>query len=232
MTEALLEVRDLRARYGQTVVLSGIDLDVRRGEVVTLLGLNGAGKTTLLRCIAGLKRSSGAVRYDGRDATRWTGARRHRSGLAYVPQTEGVFPGISVGDHLRLARQFRDERLAIQDELLEWFPVLKERFGQDAQTLSGGQRKMLSVVMALSSEPSLVLLDEPTEGVAPVVREQLVEALAKVTARAAVILVEQNLGTAVAIGGRCHVVERGTIVESGQIADLVADGTIERRLTV
>ncbi len=232
MSDPILAVRDLRARYGSTVVIPGIDLTVERGEVLTLLGLNGAGKTTLLKSIAGLLRHDGTVTFAGRDISRWQGNQINRAGLVYVPQINGVYAGITVGDHLRIARHFREDRRELQDEFLDWFPVLKERFRQDAQTLSGGQRKMLSFVMALSSEPALVLLDEPTEGVAPVVRLQLVEALAKITQRTSVVLVEQNLATAVAVGGRCHVVERGTIVESGQIRDLAADGTIERRLTV
>ena len=230
--DPILDVRGLHVRYGATPIIRGVDLRVERGEVVTLLGLNGAGKTTLLKAIAGLLPHTGTVAFDGRDVSRWRGSRLNRAGLAYVPQSAGVYPGISVGDHLRIARHFRDDRRDVQREVLEWFPVLLDRMAQDAQTLSGGQRKMLSFVMALSSEPRLVLLDEPTEGVAPVVREQLVEALAQVTQRASVVLVEQNVDTALAVGGRCHVIERGVVVESGPIAELDAAGVIESRLSV
>ncbi len=229
---SLLTVHDLRVSYGPTEIIHGIDLSVERGEVLTLIGLNGAGKSTLLKAIAGLLPSSGRVEFDGNDVSRWRGARINRAGLAYVPQVNGVFAGLTVADHLELARHFRADRRGLQDEILAWFPVLGERLGQDAQTLSGGQRKMLSFVMALSCEPTLVLLDEPTEGVAPVVRQQLVEALHQVTERASVLLVEQNLDTALAVGGRCLVVERGMIVESGQITELAASGVIESRLSV
>lgn len=232
MSEAILSVSGLGVGYGQTSIVSGLDLTVERGEVLTMLGLNGAGKTTILKAIAGLLPHTGRVEFDGRDVSRWSGNRINRAGLAYVPQGMGVFPGISVGEHLRLARHFQDDRIDMQSEVLDWFPILKERMKQDAQSLSGGQRKMLSFVMALSSAPSLVLLDEPTEGVAPVVREQLVEALAQVVQRTSVLLVEQNLDTALAIGGRCHVVERGAIVETGMIRDLHGSGVIEARLSV
>jgi branched-chain amino acid transport system ATP-binding protein len=232
MSEPILSVSGLGVGYGQTTIVSGLDLSVERGEVLTMLGLNGAGKTTVLKAIAGLLPHTGRVVFDGHDVSRWPGNRINRAGLAYVPQGMGVYPGISVGEHLRLSRHFQDERIDMQNEVLDWFPILKERMKQDAQSLSGGQRKMLSFVMALSSAPSLVLLDEPTEGVAPVVREQLVEALAQVVKRTSVLLVEQNLDTALAIGGRCHVIEQGAIVESGMIRDLHASGVIEARLSV
>ncbi len=232
MSSPILSVSGLGVGYGQTTIVSDLDLTVERGEVLTMLGLNGAGKTTVLKAIAGLLPHSGQVVFDGRDVSRWSGNRINRAGLAYVPQGMGVYPGISVGEHLRLARHFQDDRLDMQGEILDWFPVLKERLKQDAQSLSGGQRKMLSFVMALSSAPSLVLLDEPTEGVAPVVREQLVEALGQIVQRTSVLLVEQNLDTALAIGGRCHVIEQGAVVESGMIRELHASGVIESRLSV
>lgn len=232
MSSPILSVSGLGVGYGQTTIVSDLDLTVERGEVLTMLGLNGAGKTTVLKAIAGLLPHSGQVVFDGRDVSRWSGNRINRAGLAYVPQGMGVYPGISVGEHLRLARHFHDDRLDMQGEILDWFPVLKERLKQDAQSLSGGQRKMLSFVMALSSAPSLVLLDEPTEGVAPVVREQLVEALGQIVQRTSVLLVEQNLDTALAIGGRCHVIEQGAVVESGMIRELHASGVIESRLSV
>lgn len=229
---AILTVANLQAGYGGTLIVRGIDMTLHRGEVLTLLGLNGAGKSTLLKAIAGLLPYKGSVTLDGTDVSKWTGAKINRAGLAYVPQSMGVFPGISVAEHLAMARHFRAERLDMQNEMLEWFPVLKERMRQNAQTLSGGQRKMLSFVMALSCEPTVVLLDEPTEGVAPVVREQLVEALRHVVERASVVLVEQNLDTALAIGGRCHIIEQGQIVENGMINDLHDSGTIEARMSV
>lgn len=232
MSSPILSVSGLGVGYGQTTIVSDLDLTVERGEVLTMLGLNGAGKTTVLKAIAGLLPHSGQVVFDGRDVSRWSGNRINRAGLAYVPQGMGVYPGISVGEHLQLARHFHDDRLDMQGEILDWFPVLKERMKQDAQSLSGGQRKMLSFVMALSSAPSLVLLDEPTEGVAPVVREQLVEALGQIVQRTSVLLVEQNLDTALAIGGRCHVIEQGAVVESGMIRELHASGVIESRLSV
>jgi branched-chain amino acid transport system ATP-binding protein len=152
--------------------------------------------------------------------------------MAYVPQENGVFPGLTVDEHLRLARHFNSDCRQRQDELLGLFPTLRERLSQNAQTLSGGERKMLGFVMALSSSPSVVLMDEPTEGVAPVIREQLVDALKKISDEVSVLIVEQNLDTALAIANRGHVMERGRIVASGGIRAMHESGQLEKLLAV
>ena len=154
-----LEVVDLTAGYGSTTIVRNVSLTVEKGEVLCLLGLNGAGKTTLLKAICGLIPYTGSVILNGVNLKHQSGAQINHAGLAYSPQENGVFPGLTVNEHLRLARRFKDEHLQRQEGLLELFPSLKERLSQNAQTLSGGQRKMLSFIMALSPGPSLVLMD-------------------------------------------------------------------------
>lgn len=227
-----LEVRDITAGYGSTTIVREVSFVLEKGEILCFLGLNGAGKTTLLKAICGLLPYTGSVTLNGVDLSHQSGAQINRAGLVYVPQENGVFPGLTVDEHLRLARHFKDEHRQRQEELLELFPSLQERLSQNAQTLSGGQRKMLGFVMALSSSPSLVLMDEPTEGVAPVIREQLVEALKKISHRVSVVIVEQNLDTALAITNRGHVMERGRIVASGGVREMHESGQLEKLLAV
>ena len=227
-----LEVKNLTAGYGTTTIVRDVSFSVEKGSVLCLLGLNGAGKTTLLKAISGLLRYTGSVFLDGEDISHQSGARINHAGLAYSPQENGVFSGLTVGEHLRLARRFDDKNLHRQQELLELFPAIKERLSQAAQTLSGGQRKMLNFVMSLSTSPSLVLMDEPTEGVAPVVREQLIEALKVISNMVSVVIVEQNLDTALALSDLGHVMERGRIVASGDVNEMHSTGVLENLLAV
>jgi len=227
-----LKVEALTTGYGSTTIVRDVSLTVQRGEVLCILGLNGAGKTTLLKALAGLLPYTGSVSLNGFNLSHKSGALINRAGLAYVPQEQGVFPGLSVEEHLRLSRHFSDSNRPLQERMLELFPTLKERFAQNAQTLSGGQRKMLGIVMALSSSPSLVMMDEPTEGVAPVVREQLVEALKTIAHTVSVVIVEQNLDTALALDGRGLVMEHGRIVASGSVRQMYDSGQLEKLLAV
>ena len=227
-----LEVVDLTAGYGSTTIVRNVSLTVEKGEVLCLLGLNGAGKTTLLKAICGLIPYTGSVILNGVNLKHQSGAQINHAGLAYSPQENGVFPGLTVNEHLRLARRFKDEHLQRQEGLLELFPSLKERLSQNAQTLSGGQRKMLSFIMALSPGPSLVLMDEPTEGVAPVVREQIVDALKEIAHMVSVVIVEQNLDTALALSDQGHVIERGRIIASGDVREMHQSGLLEKLLAV
>lgn len=209
-----------------------MSFSVERESTLCLLGLNGAGKTTLLKAIAGLLPYEGSVILNGIDISHQTGAKINQAGLSYSPQENGVFTGLTVSEHLRLARRFDVDKVQQQEELLELFPTLRERLLQNAQTLSGGQRKMLNFVMALSSSPSLLLMDEPTEGVAPVVREQLVEALKIISNMVSVLIVEQNLDTALALSNLGHVMERGRLVASGDVNQMHSSGLLESLLAV
>ncbi len=227
-----LEVENLTTGYGSTTIVRDVTFSIEQGSALCLLGLNGAGKTTLLKAIAGLLPFTGSVVLNGKEISHQNGAKINRAGLAYSPQEKGVFAGLTVNEHLRLARRFDENNLSRQEELLDLFPTLRERLSQDAQTLSGGQRKMLNFVMALSSSPSLVLMDEPTEGVAPVVREQLVGALKVISNMVSVLIVEQNLDTALALSNHGHVMERGRLVASGDISQMHTSGLLESLLAV
>jgi ABC-type branched-subunit amino acid transport system ATPase component len=228
--EQLLGVDSINVSYGRTPVLRGVTLDLGRGEVVCVIGRNGAGKTTLLRALMGvLPVREGEVRLLGRDVTRWKGHRRARMGLSWVPQGSSVFPGLSVEEHLEIAaRVAKGEKR--DEEVMELFPVLSERLSQEAQTLSGGERKMLAIAQALISGPKVMLLDEPTEGVAPVIVAQIRSALARLVDVCSIVLVEQNVDTALAVGTRAYVLERGAVVEQGDMRELHESGIIRKRL--
>lgn len=245
---ALLEVEDLSAGYGQTTVLRGVSLSVEPGEVACVMGRNGAGKTTLLRALMGVLPMTGVVRLGGTDISRRPGHRINAAGMVWVPQEDSVFPGLTVREHLMIALspqqakralggvprrgeggRAAEEGIAAASSL---FPVLGERLEQEAQTLSGGERKMLALAQALIVKPNVVLMDEPTEGVAPVVVEQLIPAIGAATSESAVVLVEQNIDTALALGGNAYVLEQGTIVVSGTVRDLYDRGVLEQRLAL
>src|SRR5215212_10131103 len=177
---ALLVVENLHAGYGRTPALFGVDLSVAAGEIVALLGRNGVGKTTTLRSIVGLtSRSSGRIALDGRSVDQLRTHVIARLGAAYVPEDRGVFPGLSVGDNLRLGRLARRGAAADQAQLISRFPVLAERLDQDANALSGGERQMLALERALLTEPRLLLLDEFSEGSPPNLEEELAARLGK-----------------------------------------------------
>jgi branched-chain amino acid transport system ATP-binding protein len=228
---AVLNVEDLTAGYGQSTVLRAVSLTVSAGEVACVMGRNGAGKTTLLKALMGVLPSTGMVQLEGREIGRWPGHRIQRSGMVWVPQENSVFAGLTVREHLDLALGKRDLERGIE-AAAALFPVIGQRLEQEAQTLSGGERKMLGLAQALIVEPRLVLMDEPTEGVAPVVVEQLIPAIAEVARRAAVVLVEQNIDTALALGSRAYVLEQGSVVEAGGMRDLYDRGVLHQRLAL
>ena len=227
----VLSVSHLHAGYGRSIVLRDVSFEVPQGAVACLMGRNGAGKTTLLRALMGVLPKTGSVQLDGRDITAWSGHRINAAGMVWVPQEHSVFPGLTVREHLVIAVDGRGGEAAIA-QAAQLFPILAERLGQEAQTLSGGERKMLGIAQALIVRPKLVLMDEPTEGVAPIVVELLIPAIRVLTESAAVLLVEQNIDTALALGSQAFVLEHGTIVESGEIARLHDDGVLERRLAL
>ncbi len=226
-----LTVEGLYAGYGRSTILRDVSLEVDVGKVICLMGRNGAGKTTFLRAIMGVLPKDGTVRLDGEDVTRWKGHRINAAGMVWLPQDDTVFPGLTVREHLTIALAGRDLNAGI-DAAASLFPILGRRLEQEAQTLSGGERRMLGIAQVLVVEPKVALLDEPTEGVAPVVVEEIIPAIATVAERSAVLLVEQNVDTALAVGTSAYILEHGTIVEEGEISQLHDDGILERRLSL
>ena len=213
----MLEVRGLKVSYGGINAVKGIDLDVQDGELVTLIGCNGAGKTTTLKALSGLiKPSAGQVRYNGKDITAQPSHRLVRQGLALVPEGRGVFGRLTVDENLAMGAYSRRDRTGIaadRERILGWFPRLAERRAQLAGTLSGGEQQMLAIGRALMSRPALLLLDEPSMGLAPLMVHKIFEAIRAVAAEGVtLLLVEQNAKLALEI---CH---RGYVMESGVIA--------------
>lgn len=226
-----LTVRGLSAGYAGTDVVRGVDLEVHPGEVVCLLGRNGAGKTTIMKSLMGLLPRQGVVELNGVDISRWRGSQIQRAGMVYVPQDDQIVPGLSLANHFSLAVPGTPVKQLVE-AAAELFPVLGRRAEQDAATLSGGERKMLGIALALACEPSVILLDEPTEGVAPVTIEHIVEVIGGIGGSMSLILVEQNLDIALALGERAYILETGSIVQEGPLAELSESGDLEKRLAL
>ncbi|MCW2898351.1 MAG: livF [Streptosporangiaceae bacterium] len=228
MPEVLLEVRDLVVSYGAVRALDGVSLSAAEGGITAVLGANGAGKTTLLRAVSGLLRPrSGRVLLDGRDLRRLPAEEIARLGVAHVPEGGGVIAELTVEDNLRLGGLWRREPAALRDQIAqvyELFPPLRERRGRQAATLSGGERQMLATGRALASRPRLLLMDEPSLGLAPRVAAQIMAVLRRQRDERGltVILVEQNARSALSVADRAVVLNLGTIaaeVEQGQAID-------------
>jgi branched-chain amino acid transport system ATP-binding protein len=227
----LLEVGRLAAGYGAEPVLKGIDLNVRQGEMVAVLGANGAGKSTLMRAIAGLHRPvSGGIALDGREISAEPAHRVVARGAVLVPEGRQVFPELSVLDNLALGAYSRRKWEASEIEaMLERFPRLRERLHQRAGLLSGGEQQMLAIARGLMAKPRLLLLDEPSLGLAPQVAQELFAALDRLRADAAtILLVDQMAGLALALADRAYVLEGGRIVAAGAAAEIAADGALEK----
>ncbi len=230
MTEPALAVRGLHAYYGESHVLQGIDLDVASGEAVSLIGRNGAGKTTTIASIAGfLRPRRGTVSVHGTDLTGAPPHRVARAGVALVPQGRRIFTDLSVGENLRVAARPVANGWD-EPRVLDLFPILARRRAVPGDQLSGGEQQMLAIARALMRNPTVLLLDEPSEGLAPKLVEQVGEILATLRATGlAVLLVEQNLGLATRVGQRVLVMNKGTIVFAGTPAQLAADRDVEMR---
>ena len=211
---ALLEATGLTSHYGRIPALKGIDLSVRQGELLALVGANGAGKTTLLRTLSGVQPASGGtIRFGGEDITRVKAARRVALGIAQVPEGRQVFGPLSVEDNLRLGAYTRKDGLdEDRDRIFAMFPVLKQKRREPAGTLSGGQQQMLAIGRALMARPTLLLLDEPSMGLAPLLVAEIFETIRNLKAAGTTIfLVEQNAQAALAIADRGYVLETGRI---------------------
>jgi len=230
MTGQALEVQDLHAYYGESHVLQGIDLNVAGGEAVSLIGRNGAGKTTTIAAIAGfLPPRAGTVRVHGADLTGAPPHRVARAGVALVPQGRRIFGDLNVGENLAVAARPVPNGWD-EARVLELFPSLARRRSVSGDQLSGGEQQMLAIGRALMRNPTVLLLDEPSEGLAPKLVEQVGEILNRVRATGiALLLVEQNLGLATRVGQRILVMNKGTIVFAGTPAELAADRDVETR---
>jgi branched-chain amino acid transport system ATP-binding protein len=228
----VLSVRGIEVSYGAIAALHGIDLEVNKGEIVTLIGANGAGKTTTLRAISGLLRPrKGSVHFEGADIT---GVRPHvlvGKGMSHVPEGRGIFSNLTVSDNLELGGYLRKDKISQAEfqRIFTLFPVLKERFKQNAGTLSGGEQQMLAISRALMARPSVLLLDEPSLGLAPQMVQTIFRVIREINAEGTtILLVEQNAHMALVTAHRGYVMETGRIVLSDSTKALLASDRIKK----
>ena len=230
----LLKVQGLDAGYGPVAVLHGIDIEVGEGEIVVMLGANGAGKTTTLRALSGVIAREGSIEFGGADIAKAAPDVIVRAGMAQVPQGRGTFPELSVEDNLHAGAYVRhDSAASIAADIAKWyeaFPRLAERRNQRAGQLSGGEQQMLAIARALMSRPRLLLCDEPSLGLAPLITQELFRVLERLNKEEglSVVLVEQNANLAMHMASRVYLLETGRIVASGSAAELSADDTIRK----
>lgn len=233
---ALLEIKDLRLDYGAVRALDGVSLSVGENEIVAALGANGAGKTSLLKAISRLKKPSrGTILFKGQDIAGLSAFHLAAEGIAHVPEGRHVFATLSVRENLRLGgygvRHVRQKSrlVSMEERVYDLFPVLKERRNQLAGTLSGGEQQMLALGRALISSPSLLLLDEPSLGLAPIIVQEIFSLIKKIHEedKVAILLVEQNARKALKAASRAYILELGKIVIEGQSADLSADSRVQ-----
>ncbi|MCX4388432.1 ABC transporter ATP-binding protein [Micromonospora peucetia] len=228
----LLEIDDVSLLYGRIQALHGISLTVDEGEIVALIGANGAGKSTTMRAISGIRPvASGSIRFNGEDITKLRADLRVRRGLCQAPEGRGIFPGMTVLDNLDMGAYTRRDRAGIAqdlDRVLNLFPRLAERRKQAGGTLSGGEQQMLAVGRALMSRPKLLLLDEPSMGLAPMLIQQIFDIIVEINQQGTtILLVEQNAQQALARAHRAYVLETGRIVKSGTGAELLHDPVVK-----
>jgi branched-chain amino acid transport system ATP-binding protein len=229
----VLRVDGITVRYGNVPALRGVSLEVREGELVTLIGANGAGKTTTLRAISGLlPLASGAITFDGKPIGSASPKRILARGIAHCPEGRRVFPLLTVRENLEMGAYLRRDAAAVADDLarlFERFPRLRERLAQPAGTLSGGEQQMLAIARALMSRPRLILFDEPSLGLAPNLVERVFELVAEVRRTGTtVLMVEQNALAALEMCDRAYLIETGAVVQHGSGAALLADTHVRR----
>lgn len=228
---SLLEVKNLVVSYGAIKALRGISFSVEQGEVISLIGSNGAGKTTTLHSISNLiKKNSGSIFFEGIDITNLSADKIVKMGLIQVPEGRRVFANLSVKENLEMGAYLRKDKEQIKKDM-EWgyelFPRLKERLSQLAGTLSGGEQQMLAMARALMSKPKLLLLDEPSMGLAPILVDEIFEIIKKISsAGTTILLVEQNAYKALSIANRAYILETGEITKDGKASDLITDKAV------
>ena len=228
---SLLEVKDLVVSYGAIKALKGISFDVEQGEIISLIGSNGAGKTTSLHSVSNLiKKVSGSITFDGADITNMPADKIVQMNLIQVPEGRRVFANMSVKENLEMGAYLRRDKDQIKKDL-EWcyelFPRLKERLNQFSGTLSGGEQQMLAMARALMSKPKLLLLDEPSMGLAPILVDEIFDIITKINASGTtILLVEQNAYKALSIASRAYILETGEITKTGKASDLITDKAV------
>jgi branched-chain amino acid transport system ATP-binding protein len=229
---ALLEAHDLHATYGETRVLHGIDFAVQEGSVSALLGANGAGKTTTLRAICGMVRTTGEIRLAGERIDGQSADVVARRGVAHVPDGRGTFLELTVEENMRLGAYSRRDSEVLQDfeRIFGYFPRLRERYRQQAGTLSGGEQQMLAIARALLLRPRLLLLDEPSFGLAPLIVQEIFAIMRRIRVdeNVSILLVEQNASLALEFAEHAYLLETGRIVVSGPAADIQKDESVRR----
>src|SRR5216684_5850817 len=221
----MLAVNGLNAWYGRSYVIQDISFEVARGEIVTLLGRNGAGKSTTIRSIMGLvEKRAGSVLFEGTEILPLQPWKRFAKGLAYVPEQRSIVPGLSVLENLLMglfASSSKGDERAIIDRIAETFPRLKQRLSQEAVTLSGGEQQMLAIARAIAADPALIMLDEPSEGIMPVLVDEMFDLFSLLKKRGkTIVLVEQNVELALEIADSAYVLDQGTIVHACSAAEL------------
>ncbi|WP_374991505.1 ABC transporter ATP-binding protein [Bradyrhizobium sp. LHD-71] len=222
--DAVLQVENLQAWYGESHILHGVNFDVRGGEVVTLLGRNGAGKTTTLKSVMGIiGKRSGSVSFEGKQIIRASSDRIARLGVAFCPEERGIFASLDVRENLMLPPQVRPGGLSL-DQIFELFPNLKERLNSQGTKLSGGEQQMLAIARILRTGARFLMLDEPTEGLAPVIIQQIGKTIAELKKQGfTILLVEQNFRFASTVADRFYVMEHGKIIDTFANSDLAAN---------
>jgi branched-chain amino acid transport system ATP-binding protein len=229
----LLEVEDIHVFYGKIAALKGISLQVDEGEIVTLIGANGAGKTTTLKTISGLRPlTSGSIRFQGRDISKLAGHKRVIAGIGQSPEGRGIFPGMTVQENLLMGSYARKGKGKSKDselhEVYGLFPRLAERRSQFGGTMSGGEQQMLAIGRALMAKPKVLLLDEPSMGLAPLLVAQIFTIIEEINRRGTtVLLVEQNAAQALRLAHRAYVLETGRVVKSAPGAELLSDPDVQ-----
>jgi len=230
----MLAIEGLHGWYGRSHVLQDVSLEVKQGEVVTLVGRNGAGKTTTLKAVMGLLgQCAGEVRFDGHRLLGMPAHRRFRLGLGYVPEHRAIVPGLTVLENIRLglvSSPLRRRENEVIERIAATFPRLKQRLGQEGVTLSGGEQQMLAIARAMASDPKMVILDEPSEGIMPMLVEEMFALFLEMKkAGKTILLVEQNVELALQISDRAYVMDQGTIVHRAGAAEMLADAAMRER---
>ena len=232
----ILSLENVDVRYGQSHVLYGINLGVDEGKIVALLGRNGVGKTTMMRSIIGLTPpSAGKILFKGKDIARHPAYTIARQGIGYVPQGREIIPNLTVKENLLLGTIIRNGKIGtIPEEIFDYFPILKERLDQKGGTMSGGQQQMLAIGRAIAGNPSLLLLDEPSEGIQPSIVEQLRDVIKQLNVERglSILLVEQNTEFAFGIADKCYVLDKGHICDEGTVDEIRDDEIIRKYLAL